>query len=136
MHADQRTAGYKIGLSGRDQFFIWDTVMYSRLYVCERTNVYCCGRCVEVCTLRWGGGHFFIMNLHICVCVFVRMSLHVFKQAREMWTGGRFWGEVFLLLLSGWFLLVLGLLVFAFGSASICTAPPRHLAEREGDQPR
>lgn len=30
------------------------------------------------------------MNLHICVCVFVRMSLHVFKRAGEMWTGGRF----------------------------------------------
>lgn len=48
---------------------------------------------------------------------------------------GPFWGEVFLLLLSGWFLLVLGLLVFALGSASICKAPLRHLAENEGDQP-
>lgn len=70
---------------------------------------------VPKCTPRWVGGDFLIMNLHICVCVCVCMR----EGDVDL---GPFWGEVSLLLLSGWFLLVLRLLVFALRSGSICMA--------------
>lgn len=68
MHADQRTAGYKIGLFVRDQFFIWDTVMYSQMCARERTKVYRRGRCVEVCIRQgWWRALFYYEPAHLRV---------------------------------------------------------------------
>lgn len=79
-----------------------------------------CGRCdgIYVKIEAKGGQHF--LPIHVCVCFDAGI-----RPVQ---------GELFLLFLSGWFPLVLGLLVFALWSASICKAQPkRHLAVRTSD---